>query len=132
MTKSEDKQGSVFPLFWMGTSSEDDNDVNYDGIEQNRPPLLSDEEYQRREEAQRHVLRLSREGQIEEVRQIMKSDEYLHVDWTGAMFEAAFSKTPPPQRKKMLWTLSERYAGCPQLREEFCSNLLEMGGQCNN
>jgi hypothetical protein len=62
----------------------------------------------------------------------MKSDEYLHVDWTGAMFEAAFSKTPPPQRKKMLWTLSERYAGCPQLREEFCSNLLEMGGQCNN
>jgi len=88
---------------------------------------LSDEESERRKQAQRHVLKLSREGQVDKVRQILDdndSDEYLHVDWMKALLEAAVD-SPKMVRREMVWTLSERYSACSKTREELCDLVLD-------
>ena len=87
-------------------------------------------ELTKRGDTQRHVLRLSREGNVSEVKDILKSrdEKFSYVDWTDAMFEAAYSVvTPPQQKKEMLWTLSSQLSGRYEERLFFCHQFYSLG-----
>jgi len=107
-------------------------ECDYGALDFRDDPCLSHQERAEVTKAERHVLRISREGKIDEVKQVMKNDKYNHIDWGKVMFEAAFSvESPKSVQKKVLWILSKRYSGCSQTRQELCDSLLEIGTKHN-
>ena len=82
--------------------------------------------------AEQHALQVSREGKIDEVKELMNNDNYNNIDWGYVMFEAAFSKQSSKiVQKEVLWVLSKRYSGCRKTRQEFCESLLDLGFKDN-
>lgn len=100
--------------------------TDYSGIDWSLP---HDVGFKPDDEEQCHVLRLSREGKVDEMRSILSQrDQYRHVSWSDAMIEAAFStSTPETVRKEMLWELSVKLAGSHEDRVMFTEHFFDLG-----
>ena len=74
-----------------------------------------------------NALKLSREGNIIEMKKILNAKELVNISWGNVMFEAAYAKISTDVKKEMLWMLSEKISGNHQDRNDICQEFFELG-----